>query len=114
MRPLAILALTATSLAAQSGVEVTETGRDQLRLTYQGEPADLALAASQVWLLGAPLEGEVDWQVVEAQIARRVPWHQVEEYLQDVAVDGPAQLGNGGQVRGQRLLELTFPPRRRR
>ena len=54
--------LIATPLTAQSRVEIMASGPHYLRLVCRGEPADLALAASQVWLLGAPLEGEADWQ----------------------------------------------------
>ena len=92
---------------AGSEISVVEMQSDRIRLVLQGAAGENHLGQS--CLVGIPLEGEVDIDIVEARVQRRAVSGDLK--LEGMRLDGPAVLGRVGMARDQRVAEVVFTPR---
>ena len=92
---------------AGSEISVVEMQSDRIRLVLQGAAGENHLGQS--CLVGIPLEGEVDIDIVEARVQRRAVSGDLK--LEGMRLDGPSVLGRVGMARDQRVAEVVFTPR---
>ncbi|MEW6751132.1 MAG: C25 family cysteine peptidase, partial [Candidatus Latescibacterota bacterium] len=110
--PAALVLATALCLQASAAqVRVASSGPGFVRLAWEAaEACEQRQGAS--CLVGLPLEGGVELQVVEAR-SRRAPqgaWPAATDGA--AAPCGPACLGAVGMLRGQRVAEVVLAPQR--
>ena len=111
-RSCAALVLVAGCLVARAAAEVqiVASGPGHLRLVYEAERADRQRPVGRSWLVGLPLQGVVNLEVVEAQEGELVqPGIQIDAGDGE-PLRGPAYLGEIGFIRDQRVVELIFAP----
>jgi len=96
-------------LGAREGVaevRIVDQGPSRLRVEYAADGPDRQ-QAGRSYLVGLPLEGEVQLEVVEA--VRRV--EEAAGRSSEKRPRGPVYLGEEGFIRDQRVVELVFAPR---
>ena len=107
-------------------MQILEQGTGRLRLEYSAgsvldrwravagdEVLSAALLRSlyKTTVVGIPLEGDVELEVVEVIPAGTFATPKLEETEWDLPLEGPAFLGDTGFVRNQRVVRLNFAPR---
>jgi hypothetical protein len=80
---------------------------DRLRLVLSAAQGEEHIGQS--CLVGIPLEGEVNLDIIETHVQRRV--ESADQELQGLRLDGPVVLGRVGLARDQRVAEIVFVPR---
>ncbi len=98
--------------APSSRVSVLETGAGFVRLEFTAshEPGASLYGYYESGLVGIPLEGAFEHEVVSAHEAGSMPRANVRGGA--VGIDGPVSVGEAGFVRDQRVVPLGFGPRR--
>ena len=96
----------------QAEIQMAHSGPGQWRIVYEAAETNSPLQVERQVLVGIPLEGEVQLEVVEARISGQLGEEAVDELAEDVRLEGPAYLGEIGFARNQRVVPVIFAPRR--
>lgn len=110
---IAVLAAAASTLSAE--VRLVAAGPGFARVLYEGPGLSDSLAAPPLHrfvdsaLLGVPLQGQAELEVLAAREAGTTTLAEVPE---DAPPDGPARLEPPAMLRHQRVVTLAFGPRR--
>jgi hypothetical protein len=112
---------------AGHGVEIIEQRHDRLRLSYSsaaavdrwistaGEsataPDGLLRLSHQTVVVGIPLHGEVQLEVVEVTSSGLFAAPVLDDQEWDLPLDGPVIQGEPGFLRDQRVVQISFAPK---
>jgi hypothetical protein len=124
----ALVSLGAPLGAQQAGtgvsIQILEQHPDRLRLAYsigssmnnampEGGPISAGLLGSlcKTGVVGIPLAGEVELEIVEVSRAGTFDLPVLPDGEWDLRLDGPVFLGEPGFVRNQRVVQVNFAPR---
>ena len=94
-------------------LQVVELGDNYLRILYTADGPDWQNSQRRC-VLGIPPDGEVSMHVVEAvgsPATETLNAVELDELIADFRLDGPAELGEPGYLRDQRVISLVFAPR---
>ncbi len=105
-------------------IQILEQHPDRLRLAYsvgssvnnampEGGPISAGLLGSlcKTSVVGIPLAGEVELEIVEVSPAGTFGMPVLPDGEWDLRLDGPVSLGEPGFVRNQRVVQVNFTPR---
>ncbi len=112
---------------AANGVEIVEQQHDRLRLSYScaatvdrwistagataTAPEGLLRLSHQTVVVGIPLSGEVQLEVVEVISSGTFAAPVLDGQEWDLPLDGPVIMGETGFLRDQRVVQISFAPK---
>ena len=118
------MAAVSSALATTGGpVQLVAAGPGFVRVLYQRDvplpasapfPADALHRYVEAAVVGVPLNGPVELEILEAHIGAHLPEAELPEaeLPEDLRLDAPACLGAPAMLRHQRVVRLRFTPAR--